>query len=208
MRNPAKEKLTKKGSAAGSWVKARTKSGKKKTGANGDARTRLDKLLADEDWTQAQPLLHRELLHDPTSHWLWMMLSMTYYEQRDYETALTCAQRAVEFAPHCSLALWHYAGSLSMCYQEDSALAIYSLIVAKDLEEVAHGDCGEGMGWAMQLVNDVHYRMGCLYKFLGRDAQARVSFEKYLHNRAHGVGSIYDEKEVRRYLAELPEASG
>ena len=28
-------------------------------------------------------------------------------------------------------------------------------------------------------------------------------YKKYLHNRAHGVASSYDEKEVRKYLAEL-----
>jgi hypothetical protein len=42
--------------------------------------------------------------------------------------------------------------------------------------------------------------------FLGEDAQARVAFEKYLHNRRHGVGSIYDVKEVKKQLAELPAA--
>jgi hypothetical protein len=90
-----------------------------------------------------------------------------------------------------------------MCYQEESALAIYSLILAKDLEEVAHGDCGEGKAWASQLVNDVHYRMGCLYEFLSQDAQARVSFEKYIHNRSHGVSSLYDLEEARGHLAEV-----
>ncbi len=138
MRDAAQKIATKKGGAAGSWAKAREKSASKRDGIKGDATKRIEKLLAKEQWAQAQPLLHRELLYDPGSHWLWMMLGETYYEQRDYETALACARRAVELAPNCSLALWHYAGALSMCYQEDSALAVYSLIKAKDLDEIAY----------------------------------------------------------------------
>jgi len=203
MHDLARESATKKGGAAASWAKARKKSASKRDGIKGDATKRIEKLLAKEQWAQAQPLLHRELLYDPGSHWLWIMLSQTYYEQRDYETALACARRAVELAPNCALVLWHYAGALSMCYQEDSALAVYSLIKARDLEEIAYGECGEGMDWAMSLDNDVHFRMGRLYQFLRRNDQARVSYEKYIHNRTHGVASIYDLEEARRHLAEV-----
>ena len=53
----------------------------------------------------------------------------------------------------------------------------------------------------MQLVNDVRYRMGCLYEFLSRDAEAREAFEKYIHNREHGFTSLYDLEAARRHLA-------
>src|SRR4051794_16396860 len=93
----------------------------KKDGIKDDATARIQKLLADEQWDLAQPLLHHKLFYDPTSHWLWMTLSSTYHELGDYETALPCARRAVELAPWCSLALWHFAGALSMSYEEESA---------------------------------------------------------------------------------------
>jgi len=93
-----------------------------------------------------------------------------------------------------------------MCSQEDSALAIWTILLGMELEDVAYGECAEGMDWAMQLINDVHYRMGKYYQWKENPEQACVSFKKYLHNRAHGVGSIYDKQKVEKYLAELTPA--
>lgn len=165
--------------------------------------TELEKLIKRESWTKARALIQEQLTSAPTDHWLWMNLSLTYYEQKKYEKALQCAKLAVEFKPSCPLALWHYAGSLFMSGREDAALAIWTLLLNMDLEEVAYGECAEGMDWAMQLINDVHYRMGKYYLWKKNPEQACVSFKKYLHNRAHGVGSIYDKQQVEKYLAEL-----
>jgi tetratricopeptide (TPR) repeat protein len=203
MRSQAKEKSTKKGSAANSTGRAKIRNARKSTGSNGRATKNIERLLAAEKWQLAQGLLHRELIHGPTDHWLWMMLSQTYYEQLEYDTALECAKRAVELAPECPLALWHYGGCLSMVGQERAALAVWTLILNRDLHEVAQGECGEGEKWAMQLLNDVHYRMGQVHYFLGEDDLARLSFEKYLHNRQHGVGSLYDSKEVKTIVAQV-----
>jgi hypothetical protein len=59
------------------------------------------------------------------------------------------------------------------------------------------------MDWAMQLVNDVHCRIGRYYQWKGEPELARASFLKYLHNRDHGVSSIYDREAVKKYLADL-----
>ena len=161
----------------------------------------IEKLLAAEKWGKARALIQDELLSDPTSHWLWTTLGTTFYEQRQYEKALKCSKHAMQLAPNCPLVLWDYAGALEMNGEEDSAFAIWSLLLGMELEDVAYGECSEGMDWAMQIINDVHYRMGRYYRRKGNDEMARVSFQKYLHNRGHGVGSIYDTKKVEEYLA-------
>ena len=55
----------------------------------------------------------------------------------------------------------------------------------------------------LQLLNDVQYRIGRYYQWKGNVGSARASFEKYLHNRKHGVGSIYDAKEIEQYVKEF-----
>src|SRR5690348_13553276 len=110
--------------------------------------TAVEKLLAAKKWSRARTLLQDELVASPADHWLWMHLGLTYYEQKRYEKALQCSKRAVELAPSCPLALWHYAGSLVMSGREDAALAIWTVLLDMDLEEVAYGECGEGMDWA------------------------------------------------------------
>jgi tetratricopeptide (TPR) repeat protein len=163
----------------------------------------IETLLAQRKWSKARTAIQEELVAAPTDHWLWMHLSLTYYEQKQYEKALECSKRAVAYQPDCPLALWHYAGSLFMSGREVAALTIWTLLLDMDVEQVAYGECGEGMDWALQLLNDVHYRMGRYYEWNDKPEQARVSYEKYLHNRRHGVSSIYDTKKVEEYLARL-----
>src|SRR5438270_10079747 len=110
----------------------------------------IKQLLAAKQWKKARALLQDELLKAPTDHWVWTTLGLTYYEQRMYEKALKCSKRAVELAPDCPLVLWDYAGCLSMNGRESAALAIWTLLLDMDLEEVAYGECSEGMDWAMQ----------------------------------------------------------
>lgn len=164
---------------------------------------KIEKLIAARQWTAARGVIQDELLSTPTDHWLWTTLGLTYYEDREYVKALICSRRAVELAPSCPLVLWDYAGCLYMNGKESAAFAIWTLLLSMDAEEVAYGEDGEGMDWALQLLNDVHYRMGKYYLRGGNDEQALMSFKKYLQNRSHGVGSIYDREEVESYLAKL-----
>lgn len=168
--------------------------------------TEIEKLIDQKQWGKARKLIQEELPAAPTDHWLWMMLSLTYYEQKEYGKAMECSKRGVEYAPDCPLALWHYAGSLFMSGREDSALVIWTILLNKDLDEVAYEECAEGMDWALQLLNDVHYRIGRYYQWKEQPEKARASFEKYMHNRSHGVGSIYDKAHVEEELARMAYA--
>lgn len=161
----------------------------------------IEMLVAQKKWKQAQALLQRELLTSPTDHWVWLTLSLTYYEQKQYEQALACSKRAVQLQPDCPLALWHYAGALSMTGREEAAVAIWTVLLDMDIEQVAHGDCGEGMDWALRLINDVQYRLGRYFQRHGKTDLACAAFEKYVHNRAQGVESTYDQRPVKAYLA-------
>lgn len=165
--------------------------------------TEIEQLIEKKHWKRARAAVQEALVFSPTDHWLWMSLGLTYYEEKQYEKALECSKHALELQPDCPLALWHYAGALFMNGQESAALAIWNMLLNKDLEAIADDDCGEGMDWALQLLNDVHYRMGRYYQWAGQTESARASFEKYLHNRGHGVTSIYDEKQVKSQLAQL-----
>jgi tetratricopeptide (TPR) repeat protein len=207
MSNPATEKGTRRGGGGSSWRKEKKRNAKSRAGSSADTKAAIGRALTAKDWTRARTLLHEELVFAPADHWVWMHLSLAYYEDRQYEKALLCSKRAVELEPQCPLALWHYAGCLYMSGHEDAARNVWTVLLHTDLEEIAYGDCGEGMDHAMRLLNDVHYRLGQYYLWKGEAELARTSFEKYLHNRAHGVESSYDEKLVKQELAKLAPAS-
>ena len=72
-----------------------------------------------------------------------------------------------------------------------------------DLEEIAYGEHGEGMDWALQLVNDVHFKLAKYYQWAGKNVWAMESTKKYLHNRKHGVGSLYDVRDAESIVHAL-----
>jgi hypothetical protein len=90
--------------------------------------------------------------------------------------------------------------------RESAALAIWTLLLDMEPEKVAYDSCGEGMDWALQLLNDVHFRMARYYLRHGQAEFARTSLEKYLHNRNHGVGSIYQVGQAEKLLSQIPVA--
>jgi tetratricopeptide (TPR) repeat protein len=198
---PSKRENTSAEIGENGWPRERKRSGKHPIGSKGDRMTRIESLLKAKKWKQAQALLYRELADAPTDHWIWFSLSLTHYEMKEYDLAMKCGQRAVELQSNCPLALWHYAGSLYMNGQASQALAIWTIMLGLDLDDVAHGECGEGMDSALRLINDAHYRMGRCYQHLGKTAQASESYEKYLHNRSHGVHSAYDDAPIKEFLA-------
>ena len=205
--NRAARKGTKRDNDASLWAKERKRKGRLPTGTKGNGTPAIERSLANNNWKKARSLIQDELIYKPMDHWLWMHLGLTYHEERDYEKAVHCSKRAVQLAPNCPLALWHYAGSLEMAGRGASALPIWVMLLTMDIEEVAYGDHGEGMDWALQLLNDVHYRMGRYYQRMGNKDLAIESYRKYLHNRAHGVGSIYELSKAEAALARLSAKS-
>jgi tetratricopeptide (TPR) repeat protein len=203
---PAIGRDTKKAKGVNSWAKARTKRDKLPTGTKGKGPSRIERCLAEKNWKEARSFIQDELLFQPMDHWLWMTLGLTYHEEQEYEKAVQCSKRAVQLAPNCPLALWHYAGSMDMAGDGSFALPIWMMLLRMEIEEVAYGEHGEGMDWALQLLNDVHYRMGRYYQRIGKNELAKESFQKHLHNRAHGVGSIYDLHKVEQDLAQVSRA--
>src|SRR5262245_45750784 len=141
MSSQANEKSTKRVNDADAWEAARRRNGKRPPGFRDKATKQIERLLTKKAWSKARALLPEELIFAPMDHWLWMHLGLTYYEEGDYEKALWCSKRAVELEPSCPLALWHYAGALYMAGEHSSALAIWTLILNSDLEDIAYGDC-------------------------------------------------------------------
>jgi tetratricopeptide (TPR) repeat protein len=207
MQSPVTEKNTKKAGGDGSWAKGKTGNGKRRNGSRDKHSRRIERLLKLKEWKKANALIHEELVYEPTDHWLWLHLGLTYYEQKDYEKALSCSEWAVQLQSRCPLALWHLAGALFMTGSESAAVAVWTALLHMDIEEIAYGEHGEGMDWALQLANDVQYRLGRYYQRIGENRLAAESFRKYVHNRRHGVGSLYEVKEVEKLLLQVSNGS-
>jgi tetratricopeptide (TPR) repeat protein len=157
----------------------------------------VEKLIESERWDAARAEIRRLLRREPTSHWLLTRLSLTYYEQYRYRTALRYAEAALAIQPRCPLALWDYAGDLQMLGRHREALDVYRRIVRRGATRIATGECGEGLARARGLVADCHYRMAQSYKDLGDRRHSDSHFEKHLDLRGPGCQSIYRLEELK-----------
>jgi len=107
-------------------------------------------------------------------------------------------EQALALDPDCPLALWDYAGALDMLKRCSEAEAVFSQLLARGLEAVAHGTCGEGIEWTRALFADCEYRRASCLRKMGAIVQAREAMEMHHTYREAGAESIYSEVEVMR----------
>ena len=174
-------------------------------------KNRVEDLIAQERWADARERIERELETRPDSHWLLTRLSTTYYEERNYSTALSLALRAYGLAPNCPLVLWDLAGTLDALGNKRPAIDIYQRLLSRGVSDVANDECGEGEEWAKSLLADCHYRLAGCYEDLGMWQDAIDHYEQHLGSLDEGVESIYSvedtESRIRRLKTLLPAAS-
>ena len=151
----------------------------------------VEALVREGRWRAAQRAILRALKETPDSHWLLSRLSLTYYEQRDYRSALTHAKRALALSPSCHLALWEYAGALQMLGRHREAIQTYRRLTRRGAKRIATGPCGEGIARARGLVADCHYRLSESLAAVGKRQAALKEFATHLDMRGPGCRSIY-----------------
>jgi tetratricopeptide (TPR) repeat protein len=205
----ANGKSTRRGSGVARWARGRKRNAKSRTGSSAEpahqaALSRgIEAALRKRRWSLARKLLLESLETAPDDHWLLTMIGLTYYEEHDYAAAYEWCLKAIAQQPDCPLVLFHYAGTLEMLGRVEQALGVYQQILGRDYGDLVDGPCGEGEAWALQLLNDCHYRMGRCYQSLGELKEAQLSLLKYLHNLHHGAGTIYGKAKAEAALAEI-----
>ncbi len=162
----------------------------------------IEALIDAEVWPEARRRIRAELRTSPASHWLLSRLALTYYEQRNYRMALETEHRAFAIAPHCPLSLWGLAGANHMLGHRAEATTLYTRLIRRGVDRLAHGPCGEGLRWARGLVADCWYRLGVIRESQRDFGGAIAAFRLHLERRQRG-SSIYSASDVREELRAL-----
>jgi tetratricopeptide (TPR) repeat protein len=163
----------------------------------------IEENMRREDWTKARALISKALRTNKNDHWLITRLAATYYEEHKYRKALRLEERALRLAPRCPLVLWDYASTLDMLGQESKAIAIWKRLLSRGEEDIARGECGEGIRWARSLLNDSRYRIARAYRDLRKIPLAERYFKEHLKSRRPGIPSIYQLRVIKKELSEL-----
>jgi tetratricopeptide (TPR) repeat protein len=169
----------------------------------------IEKAVAAENWSVARRLIKAALKSSPKDHWLLSRLALTFHEQRNYERALHWEVKALQEAPYCPLAIWGYAGTLDMLGRHSESVTLYRWLLSWGEEQLAYGECGEGIRRARSLLADCHYRIACIWRKKRQWKRAAAEYKKHLAARKKGHGSIYPIREVEaRYKEVLDKTSG
>jgi len=95
-----------------------------------------------------------------------------------------------------------------MLDQTEAALKVFSLLVRRGVQQIAFGDCGEGLAWARGLIADCHYRMAHCYAALHRPKMAIKFLNSHIGLRGPGCRSIYSLAKVREELGKYMGLAG
>jgi predicted Zn-dependent protease len=163
----------------------------------------IEKAIERDDWDRARTLIRQWLRHAPDNHWLLTRLALTYYEQKQYKRALHYELKALQLAPYCPLAIWDYAGTLDMLGRKKEALALFRWLISWGEDDLAYGQCGEGIRAARSLIADCYYRIGNILVEQRQRKRAAVAYKEHLSRRTRGTRSIYPLKEAMRKYEEL-----
>ena len=163
----------------------------------------IEEAVAAEDWAGARRLIKAELKSNSKDHWLLFRLALTFHEQRNYERALRWEVEALQEAPYCPLTIWGYAGTLDMLGRHNESVALYRRLLSWGEEQLAYGECGEGIRRARSLLADCHYRIACIWRKKRQWKRAAIEFKKHLAARKKGHGSIYPIREVEACYKEV-----
>jgi tetratricopeptide (TPR) repeat protein len=163
----------------------------------------IEKAIKRDDWVNARTLIRQWLRETPDNHWLLTRLALTYYEQKQYRRALRYELKALQLAPYCPLAIWNYAGTLDMLGQKKEALELFRWLISWGEDDLAYGQCGEGIRAARSLIADCYYRIGSILAEQRQWKRAAAAYKEHLSRRTRGTRSIYPLREAKRKYEEL-----
>ena len=161
-----------------------------------------------EDYPAAIDLLQKEIEQTPDEHWLYAQLAISYYELRDYKTAMQFSEKAVNLSPDCPLALDYHASILLANGKTKEALLIWSNLLDKNIDDIAHGDCGEGVRFAKSLLNDIRFSVGDAYVEMKNKEKALWYYKSHLANRQKGVFSNFKKRDVLKEIKRVEKEVG
>jgi len=161
-----------------------------------DFSERLNALFDDEKWEEAKKLLKQEINKFPDEYFLLSSLSKVYFNLKQYENSLIYSEKAIEIEPNDPLVVYDYCCALSAVGRYSEAISQLNSIIAKDINEVAYGDHGEGLRWAKSIINDSRYRKAICLIELDEFEVAKEIIIEHLSKRERGVYSDFTKKQV------------
>lgn len=156
----------------------------------------INAYIINEEWDKALILIKNNEKYFENDHWLIAQKAHMLYEKRDYKEAKLMIDIAFDLKPNCPLVNDYKASILRMLEEYEPAIKIWKKFLSCDIKDFAFGECGEGMKWALSLLNDARYLLALTYFEMKDFESANHYIEEHLQNRKQGQFSNMTKKMV------------
>ena len=167
-----------------------------KTTDSDNFQERLSELKATKKWSELVAFLEKECLLHENDPFILTELSGAYIMIKEYQKALTAAQKAYQLQSDDVLMIYNYGDSLTCLDRYEEAVVIFDNILKKSISRVAYGFPGEGMRWTMGVFNDARFLKGICLREMGDFIRARRYIKLHLTKRRPGVYSDFSKRQV------------
>ena len=150
-------------------------------------------------------MLKRYAIRYPNEYYLYQQLAATLYIESiaQYQLAFKYAERAMSMEPNDNLNIYTYACALYYVGQLEKSYGYFTMIICKDIHEIAYDEHGEGLRYAKQLINDSVYMAGVVCQEMQKYNEAKDYFIRYLESKKPFQYSDFTKKQALSHLSEL-----
>jgi tetratricopeptide (TPR) repeat protein len=163
---------------------------------------KIDDLFQKSKWHQARRLLEKERDKNPDDHWILTQLGVTFYEEGNYQEALSWFLKSLRIVESCPLTLWNIAGTLDALGKYNDAVRIFSWLLESQTSP-EEDPCWENSEWSNSLKADCVYRLGVCFQHQEKRQKAEHCFRQYLDLLVAGLKTSYTLEDVRNRLQDL-----
>ena len=167
--------------------------------------SKLDSYKHESDRIGMIKMLKRYAIRYPNEYYIYQQLAATLYIERiaQYQLAFKYAERAMSMEPNDNLNIYTYACALYYVGQLEKSYEYFTMIICKDIHEIAYDEHGEGLRYAKQLINDSVYMAGVVCQEMQKYNEAKDYFIRYLESKKPFQYSDFTKKQALSHLSEL-----
>ena len=167
--------------------------------------SKLESLKSESNWTGMIRMLKRYAMRYPNEYYIYQQLAATLYcnSVSQFKLAYKYAERAMIIEPDDDLNIYTYACALYYVGQLEKSYEYFTMIICKDIHEIAYDEHGEGLRYAKQLINDSVYMAGVICQEMQKYNEAKDYFIRYLESKKPFQYSDFTKKQALSHLSEL-----
>lgn len=157
----------------------------------------INDFIEAKNYKEAREWINSGLKWTPWDHWLLDRMSVTYYDDGQYDEALKWSKKAYKYANDCPMVLWGYADTLDILGQKKLAVRVFLRLfkLAEKESRGIHGKCQweeDERGFRA----DAAFRLALAYESMSKRKRARHWLLAFQSMREQNWPTVYSQESM------------